>query len=138
MLDLPEAVLEMKERTVDGFCERLCQIRKARGLTQAELGKTVGVSNRVISYYEREGAQPPGSILTDLARALRVSIDELLGRAAVREKGDPRRARLLKRLMRVEQLPKRDQQTVFKIVDGLLAKRSASGDNSRRKTKEAV
>jgi hypothetical protein len=31
--------LGMKERTIEGFGERLCQIRKSRGMTQAELGK---------------------------------------------------------------------------------------------------
>ena len=63
--------LGMKERTIEGFGERLCQIRKSRGMTQAELGKAAGVSNRVIAYYEQDGAQPPGAMLVDVARALR-------------------------------------------------------------------
>ena len=96
----------------------------------------VKVSNRVISYYERDGAQPPGPLLADLCRGLRVSLEELLGRKPVKEKGDPRRARLLKRLLRVEQLPRRDQQTVFKIVDGLLAKHGLAGENRSKKTTE--
>ncbi len=69
----------MKERTVEGFGERLAAIRKDRGLTQAQLGEMVGVSNRVIAYYETESGQPPGALLVDLCRALRVSADELLG-----------------------------------------------------------
>jgi DNA-binding XRE family transcriptional regulator len=35
-------------------------VRLGRGLTQQELGDAVDVSNRVIAYYEAEGAQPPG------------------------------------------------------------------------------
>ena len=136
MFNEASRVLDVKERTVDGFCERLAEVRKSRGLTQAELGKMVRVSNRVVSYYERDGAQPPGPLLADLCRALRVSMEELLGRKPVKEKGDPRRARLVKRLMRVEQLPKRDQQTVFKIVDGLLAKRGLAGENRGKKIVE--
>jgi transcriptional regulator with XRE-family HTH domain len=116
--------LGMKERTIEGFGERLSQIRKSRGLTQAEVGKAVGVSNRVIAYYEQDGAQPPGAMLVDLARALRVSTDQLLGLKPPKEKRSPRAARLLKRLQKVEQLPPTDQRVVLKLVDGLLERHS--------------
>jgi transcriptional regulator with XRE-family HTH domain len=44
-----------------GFGPRLAQLRQARGLTQEELGARIGVSNRMIAYYERDDAEPPGS-----------------------------------------------------------------------------
>jgi transcriptional regulator with XRE-family HTH domain len=113
--------LGMKERTIEGFGERLCQIRKSRGMTQADLGKAAGVSNRVIAYYEQDGAQPPGAMLVDLAKALRVSTDQLLGLKLAKEKTSPRTARLLKRLQKIEALPLADQRTVLKILDSLLA-----------------
>jgi len=69
----------VKERTVAGFGKRLREIRQRRGLTQAELGVAVGVSKRVITYYERDDALPPGAVLVHLAQVLRVSTDELLG-----------------------------------------------------------
>lgn len=112
--------LGMKERTIEGFGERLSQIRKSRGLTQAEVGKAVGVSNRVIAYYEQDGAQPPGAMLVDLAKALRVSTDQLLGLKLPKEKRSPRTARLMKRLQKIEALPPSDQRTVLKILDSLL------------------
>lgn len=37
-------------------------------------------SNRVIAYYEQDDAQPPGPLLTALARVLKASTDELLGK----------------------------------------------------------
>jgi DNA-binding transcriptional regulator YiaG len=37
------------------------QVHQGRGLTQAELGKAVGVSRRLIAYYETESQQPPGA-----------------------------------------------------------------------------
>lgn len=113
--------LGMKERTIEGFGERLCQIRKSRGMTQAELGKAAGVSNRVIAYYEQDGAQPPGAMLVDVARALRVSTDQLLGLKPAKEKTSPRAARLLKRLRKIEALRPADQRTVLKVLDSLLA-----------------
>lgn len=72
----------VKERTVKGFGKRLGEIRRRRGLTQGELGAAVGVSNRVIAYYEQDDAQPPGPLLAELARALKASTDETPGSAA--------------------------------------------------------
>jgi transcriptional regulator with XRE-family HTH domain len=116
----------MKERTLEGFGVRLAEIRQSRGMTQAELALAVGVSRRVIAYYEHEDAQPPGAMLVDLARALRVSADQLLGLKPPKEKKSPRTARLLKRLQKVEQLPATDQRVVLKLVDGLLERHSRS------------
>lgn len=122
--------LGMKERTIEGFGERLSQIRRSRGMTQAELGKAAGVSNRVIAYYEQDGAQPPGAMLVDLAKALRVSTDQLLGLKPPKEKRSPRTARLLKRLQKIEQLPPTDQRVVLKLVDGLLQRQDRSNGRS--------
>jgi transcriptional regulator with XRE-family HTH domain len=116
----------MKERTLEGFGPRLAEIRKSRALTQAELGERVGLSNRMIAHYEREDAQPPGPILPELARALGVSTDELLGVVPVEEETSPKTARLLKRLRRVEKLPAADQRAVLTLVDALLEKRGVA------------
>jgi transcriptional regulator with XRE-family HTH domain len=126
----------MKQRTLEGFGTRLAAIRKGRGITQAELGSAVGVSNRVIAYYEQDQAQPPGPLLADLAQALRVSADELLGLEPLREKTSPGVARLRKRLRLVEQLPKADQQAVLKFVEALAAtkqraRKTAAGSSRR-------
>jgi transcriptional regulator with XRE-family HTH domain len=116
----------MKERTLEGFGPRLAELRKSRGLTQTELGDQVGVSYRMIAHYERPDAQPPGPILPDLARALGVSTDELLGVEPLRDTLSPRTARLLKRLQRVEELPPADQRALLKFLDALLETRGAA------------
>jgi hypothetical protein len=66
-------------------------------------------------------------MLVDLAKALHVSADQLLGLRPAKEKRSPRTARLLKRLQKVEQLPATDQRVVFKLVDGLLERRTRNG-----------
>jgi len=107
-----------------GFEPRLAQIRKGRGISQETLGEAVGVSQRVIAYYEAGDAQPPGPMLADLARALRVTTDELLGLAPVREDhATPRTARLLAQLRRAADLPAQDQRAVITFVEALLDKR---------------
>ncbi len=104
----------MKDRTLQGFGKRLAEIRQSRPMTQAELGAAVNVSKRVIAYYEQQDAQPPGAMLVDLARALHVSTDELLGLKPVKEKRSPKTARLLKRLQNVE-VPRTGQHSVDRI-----------------------
>jgi transcriptional regulator with XRE-family HTH domain len=124
---------DVKERTLDGFGARLTALRQAQGLTQDELGTAVGISNRMIAYYERDGAQPPGAILVELAKALRVSTDELLGVRPVRETLPPKTARLLKRLRRVEELPPADQRAVLKLVDAMLETRRRATPPTRKR-----
>ncbi len=130
LLQLSLAPEPMKRKTLDGFGTRLATIRQAKGLTQTELGSAVGVSQRVIAYYETESTQPPGALLVNLARALGVSSDELLGIKPVRDTLSPKTARLLKRLRRVEELPPADQRAVLKLVDAML-------DTHRRTTTPA-
>ncbi len=126
----------MKQREVEGFGQRLAEIRKSRGITQAELGAAVGVSNRVIAYYELESTQPPGAMLVDLARVLRVTTDELLGATPSRERVRPKIARLMKRLERVSDLPPTDQKAVLKFVDALIENRGLSERRPRRSSQK--
>jgi len=125
----------MKTKPVDGFGARLAAIRQSRGLTQAELGAAAGASQRVIAYYETETTQPPGALLVDLARALKVTSDELLGLEPLTAKTSPKTARLLKRLQRIEELPPADQRAVLKLVDAMLEtrRRTAPASRSRRR-----
>jgi transcriptional regulator with XRE-family HTH domain len=119
--------LQVKERTLEGFGERLAEIRQSRAMTQAQLAQAVGVSRRVVAYYEHADAQPPGAMLVDLAKALGCSTDQLLGLKLPKERPSPRTARLLKRLQKVEQLPPTDQRVILKLVDGLLARTNSRG-----------
>jgi len=61
-----------------------------------------------------------------LAIALQVSADELLGLKPVKTKASPKKARLLKRLEKIEALPAADQRAVLKFVDALLASRRSA------------
>ena len=72
------------------FAQRLRQYRKDKGLTQQELADQLGVSNKTVSRWE-SGSYPDVTTLVALARALGVTVDELLDpKAPVRtlEKSD--------------------------------------------------
>ena len=125
----------MKDRTVEGFGQRLAEIRKDRGITQAQLGEKVGVSNRVIAYYETESGQPPGALLVDLCKALKVSADELLGIKPAKEPKNPKLARLMNRLKKVADLPPADQRSILQHVDALADARKKTRKKAIAKTK---
>lgn len=56
---------------------RVKELRHAAGMTQVQLGETIGVAQNVVSQWETEVALPRVRQLPDLARALNCSIDEL-------------------------------------------------------------
>ena len=62
------------------------QLRKANGLTQAELASKAGVTNAYISMLE-SGAKgnPTVGIVRRLAKALNISVGELIGLLESRE-----------------------------------------------------
>lgn len=61
------------------FGQRLKRMRKAKGLTQTELAKKMGVSHVSISMYENDIEHPKVVSLEWLCQALGVTATELLG-----------------------------------------------------------
>lgn len=60
------------------IAEQISGLRKAKGLTQNELGERVGVSFQAVSKWERGETLPDISVLPDLAKVLETSIDNIL------------------------------------------------------------
>ena len=58
---------------------RIAHLRREQGLTQAELAEQLGISYQAVSGWERGTSMPDISKLIDLARALNVTVDTLLG-----------------------------------------------------------
>ena len=105
------------------FGERLFAMRTARGLTQVDLAKALGTTQRVISYYETKGELPTPDILVALVRVLGTTADELLGIKPHRIGPDntPGQRRLWKRFQRMESLPEKDQRAVIRLINSLVA-----------------
>src|SRR6202044_2016734 len=62
------------------FGQRLRHLRRARGLTLAELGQKVGRAPSVLSLLENGRREPKLSLIEALANALAVPADELMRR----------------------------------------------------------
>ena len=111
-----------------GFGQRLISLRKARGLTQVQLAKAIGATQRAISYYENEAGYPPAPVVADLAQALGVTTDELLGvqpaqpsACSTSEPESPEVRRIWKKFQQLLILPEKDQRAVIRLVNSLVA-----------------
>ena len=108
------------------FGMRLAQLRKAKGFTQRDFADNVGVSQRMIAYYEKHAKRPPLEKLEGIAKALTISIDELLGVKPVKKlRGATKNAYLQRKLQLVTEFPKSDQKVVVGMIDALSAKNGA-------------
>ena len=113
------------------FGVRLRRLRLAAGLTQAELGRRVGLSNRMVAYYEIQGGEPRPELVKSLSAALGVSIATLLGQGESTRRRPPEAptpTRLWRRFKRIEELPLHDRKTILKMIETMAdaARRKAS------------
>ncbi len=102
-----------------GFGKRLVALRKTTGYTQTELAEELGVTQRMVSYYEGHSDYPPSSLLPKLARLLGVTADELLGIERLKKNRKPD-TRLQRRFQQIEKLPTKDKRQMVQVIDTLL------------------
>ena len=110
------------EQVITGFGERLSTLRKAAGFTQTELANELGISQRMVAYYEQPDVTPPAHLLPGIAQMLGVSIDALYGRSAparklAKQEGD---SRLRRRLLAVEKLGTTEKRQVLQLIDAFI------------------
>ena len=95
------------------FSQHLAKLRKAAGYTQQELADEIGATRRQIAYYETESA---ANLLVELAQALNVTADELLGLEPI--KAAPKASsRLERRLKQIEKLGPKPRKQIIQLID---------------------
>lgn len=115
-----------REAGVESIGQRVARLRKERGITQVEMAEALGISQPVISLYERDGLSFRWDQLVILARLLRVSADELVG---LKQESAPRRGprdtRIARLLREVELLPRRDRDALVRTIEAFLRPRAS-------------
>jgi len=104
----------------ESFGARLAALRKAAGYTQAALGAELGVSQRMIAYYESPEANPPATMLAAMATILAVSVDVLVGVTPIPKRCGTGNRRVQRRVQQLEQLGPQEQRQVWQLVDVLV------------------
>ncbi|MDP1608043.1 MAG: helix-turn-helix transcriptional regulator [Chlamydiales bacterium] len=109
--------MTIQDEKKEAFGRRLRKLRKAVGLTQIELAQELGVSRRIIDYYEREGRKPAAHLLANLAKTLNVTVDELLGIAPPKRETPKLGARLERRLRQIEKMSPKAKKQILQLLD---------------------
>ncbi len=108
--------------------KRVTQLRKSRGMTQAELARALGVSQQAVFAYEIGDRRISVLVLERLARLFRLNIDQFLGFAP---EPPVRKRRLSPRAMRhaerLQALSKTQQRFIVRILDVLEEHNKNSG-----------
>ena len=109
---------------LDGFAQRLRDLRKQKNLSQTELGQLAGLHYTHIGRFERGSSRPSGDTLKRLSDALGVTSDYLLeGNVNEAAKARFEDRELLKQFQEVELLPDEDKNVVKKLLDAFLTKK---------------
>lgn len=65
------------------FSKRLRELREEMNLVQKELAFALGISQRMLSHYERNESEPNAELLLKISNFFNVSIDYLLGKTDI-------------------------------------------------------
>lgn len=104
--------------TLTDFGQQLATLRKAAGFTQQQLADEIGATRRMVAYYEAESNHPPANLLADIARALGVSTDTLLGLSPAEQDAEPKTGnRLERRLKQIDKLAPRAKRQLTQLID---------------------
>jgi transcriptional regulator with XRE-family HTH domain len=98
--------------------ERIKKIRKQKGLSQTELGDRIGVSQQVITNYERGLREPDIETLLKIAGALDVTLESLIGEKPISPEDQTSRA-VQKRIEQIKKLTPEKQKAFISFVDAL-------------------
>ena len=101
--------------------ERLARLRKERGWTQVELAERVGITQTLLSDYERGRLRLKADMIVQFSTALEVTTDELLQSNGARSPLRPKPSlRLQRRMEKIKKLPPHQQNYLLKTIDVFL------------------
>lgn len=104
---------------------RIAQFRKEQNITQTQLAEILGIAQQTLAHYEVGRLRASVSMLPIMARALSVSIEELIGEQAEDSKGKRGSTpRLEQQLSQIAQLPKMKHKFVMEMLDTVLQQAS--------------
>jgi len=105
------------------FGKNLSRFRKEKGLTQEDLVKSSGVAISQIRRYEADKSSPTLEVITRLAKALGVSIDELVfDKAAGIASSKIMDRELLEQFEMISALDENERDAVKRILEGVIVK----------------
>jgi transcriptional regulator with XRE-family HTH domain len=107
------------DNRIGAIGKSLQSIRKRRGLTQKELGDKIGLTREAVASYEAGRSHLMVITLLDIAAALRVNVNEILGLERKTTEITVTR-RWSKRMNVVESLPESVKKHILRTLDDVI------------------
>lgn len=93
----------------------MTKVRKRKGISQADVGKKIGINGDAYGRYERNEVRPTIEMAVKIAQALKVSLDYLTGNSDIElDKAT------LDRVQEVTKLSDKDKEYIFVTLDALI------------------
>jgi len=102
-------------------------LRQAAGLSLRELARCIGEDHSNVRYWETTGKAPRSNVLIPMAKALGVTVEELLGEPKPKRPGSYG-GKLGEVFDSVSKLPRRQQQKVVEFVEAFVDKKMAANE----------
>ena len=103
---------------VDG--SHLRKLREAAGLSLRELARQIGEEHSNVRYWETSGNLPRSNVLVPMAKALGVTVEELLGQPRSKKTILPG-GRLGKVVETIGRMPRRQQDKIVDVIETFVA-----------------
>ena len=100
--------------------QRLARFRNLKGLTHVELAEKLGLLQSHISAYELGRVRLNADMMVQLANALGVSLDDLVGFKKNGNNAYKPSLKIAKRMQKIESLSSEEQRALLKTIDNYL------------------
>lgn len=97
------------------FGKRLGEVRKDKKMSQDDIAKKLNVHGAVIGRYERDEVKPSIDVAAQIAEALQVSLDYLVGNTDLLLDKT-----IIKRIQDIQKLETEDRGHLFALMDAFL------------------
>lgn len=115
-------------RTVESLGEYLKEQRLNAELSLRQLAEQAGVSNPYLSQIERGLRRPSAEVLQQIAKALRISAEQLYIRAGILDPNDGAAGSVELAVLADAQLSERQKQSLLDIYHSFLTVNGREGD----------
>lgn len=104
--------------------QRLQQLRKDKGMTQASLAEQINISLPQLVRYETKEVQPTADTLKKIANVFGISIDYLVnGTLDEKAQNTLEDSKLLQQFKAVEKMNEEDKTVVTRLIDAFITKK---------------
>lgn len=112
--------------------QHLKKLREAARLTQRELAAQIDEIHSNVNYWENSGNLPRSDVLLPMAKALGVTVEELLGEPKLKGHNSPA-GKLRGVFEEASRLPRRQQHKLVEFIKLFIAQNSSGHTNGESK-----